>query len=102
MAKARKRQDWLPGVDILRDALARTTELAATLTTESLDSVFKVLGVVSDRDLDDIRRTMARIEKRLTRIEAKRRGGRVAAAAAEAAEVAEAAAESHRHRHSAS
>jgi len=48
-----------------------------------------VLGVVSERDLDDIRRTLARLEKRLTRIEAKRRGGRVAAAAAEAAEAVE-------------
>jgi hypothetical protein len=35
--------------------------------------VFQVLGVVSERDLDDIRRTLARLEKRLTRIEARRR-----------------------------
>ena len=96
MAKARKTQEWLPGVEILRDALARTTEFATALTTEGIDSVFRVLGVVSERDLDDIRRTMARIEKRLTRIEARRRGGRVAAAAAEAA--AEVSEKHHAHR----
>jgi ElaB/YqjD/DUF883 family membrane-anchored ribosome-binding protein len=95
MARARKTQDWLPGIEILRDALARTTDVATSIASDSIDSVFRVLGVVSERDLDDIRRTLARVEKRLTRIEAKRRGGRVAAAAAEAAEVAE----SHQHRH---
>ena len=89
MAKARKTQDWLPGIDILRDALARTSEVATSLTAEGIDSVFRVLGVVSERDLEDIRRTLARLEKRLTRIEAKRRGGRVAAAAAAAAEAVE-------------
>jgi hypothetical protein len=89
MAKARKTQDWLPGIDILRDALARTSEVATSLTTEGIDSVFRVLGVVSERDLAEIRHTLARLEKRLTRIEAKRRGGRVAAAAADAAEAVE-------------
>jgi len=84
MARARKTQKGLPGVDILWDALARTTRLATSLTTESIDSVFRVLGVVSERDLEDIRKTMARIETRLARIESKR-GGRVAAAAAAAA-----------------
>lgn len=100
MAKARKTQDWLPGIDILRDALARTTEIATSITADGIDAAFRVLGVVSERDLDDIRRTLARLEKRLTRIEAKRRGGRVAAAAAEAAEVVEGAG-SPPHRHSA-
>ncbi|HET9062677.1 MAG TPA: hypothetical protein VFO62_05260 [Candidatus Binatia bacterium] len=89
MAKARKTQDWLPGIDILRDALARTSEVATSLTTEGIDSVFRVLGVVSERDLAEIRHALARLEKRLTRIEAKRRGGRVAAAAADAAEAVE-------------
>lgn len=89
MAKARKTQEWLPGIEILRDALTRTTEAAASLTADGIDSVFRVLGVVSERDLDDIRRTLARLERRLTRIEAKRRGGRVAAAAAAAAEASE-------------
>lgn len=89
MARARKKQDWLPGVDLLREALARTTETAASLTADGIESVFRVLGVVSERDLDDVRHTLARLEKRLTRIEAKRRGGRVAAAAAAAAEASE-------------
>jgi len=85
MTRAHKSQAWLPDIDILRNTLARTAEIATNLTTESIDSVFRVLGVVSERDLHDIRRTLARLEKRLTRIEARRRGGRVAAAAAEAA-----------------
>ena len=45
MAKARKTQDWLPGIDILRDALARTTQVATSITTDGIDSVFRVLGV---------------------------------------------------------
>jgi hypothetical protein len=85
MARARKKQKNLPGVDILWGALARTTELAASLTAESIDSVFRVFGVVSERDLQEIRRTMARIETRLARIESKRGSSRVAAAAAAAA-----------------
>jgi sRNA-binding protein len=72
MAKARKAQKALPGVDLLLDALARTTELATSLTTESIDSVFRVLGVVSEQDLEDIRRTMARLERRLARVEERR------------------------------
>jgi hypothetical protein len=72
MAKARKRQEWPPAVDILRDALARTADIAASLTTDGIDSVFRVLGVVSERDLDGIRKTLARIEKRLARVEAQR------------------------------
>jgi hypothetical protein len=96
MARTRKSQAWLPGIDILRDTLARTTEVATKLTAASVDSIFRVIGVVSERDLDDIRSTLARLEKRLTRIEARRRGGRVAAAAADAA--AEVSEKHHAHR----
>jgi hypothetical protein len=73
MAKARKTQTWLPGIDILENALVRTSEVAASLTRDGIDSVLHVFGVVSERDLADIHHALSRIEKRLSRIETRRK-----------------------------
>ena len=87
MTKQRSTSPTAAGFDALRRSLAWTGEALARVAGSGIDAAVHALGLVSEEDLRGVDQSLARLERRLARLEARQRE-RMAAAARVLDEVA--------------